>query len=301
MNTILLHRGFGSKKKLFICGHAFRKYPVRRHDRKRSKLRNIINNIRRFAPTVYKNVEITVSVRSQNFTTKSDKSGYFELEIPIEHEREGWHYYSATFSGSDREFEGEYYIAKEDGVGVISDIDDSLLVSHSAYNLRKLYTLLVNNSHSRRAVSNIDELENIWELENQGNTPDFFIYLSNSEWNLYDFLIDFFDVNELPRGVYLLNSIITHFSEFFTKQGKKLHNNHKVKSIERLISYFPEKRWLLVGDTAQHDVNIFESVIIAHPNSIQAIIVREIKEKHERKTADIKKLSNEKNIRFYTY
>jgi phosphatidate phosphatase APP1 len=46
------------------------------------------------------------------------------------------------------------------------------------------------------------------------NNSNPFFYVSGSEWNLYDFIVEFFRINNLPKGVFLLNQLKA-FSQFW--------------------------------------------------------------------------------------
>jgi phosphatidate phosphatase APP1 len=158
---------------------------------------------------------------------------------------------------------------------VVSDIDDTLL--HSFINKRflKFRTLMFTTMEKRKAVGSMQELMN--NLSKRGAVP---FYLSNSEQNLYPLIYRFLHHNNFPPG------------PLFLKQMRKLKdvllnikfppkNIHKTTTLTEILSLFPTKKFVLMGDNTQHDLSIYLSVIEQFGNSIQYIIIRKVVEKKE--------------------
>merc|ERR1711916_379608 len=76
---------------------------------------------------------------------------------------------------------------------VVTDIDDTILISHSTSLLKKLYLLLTKNHQRRKAFEGIEGL-----YHGLIDKSSLLFYVSSSEWNLYDFLDDFMSFNGLP-------------------------------------------------------------------------------------------------------
>jgi phosphatidate phosphatase APP1 len=232
--------------------------------------------------------------------TTNDK-GFFQLEVDTPHDSIGWHSYEVRVPTMDLQKRAEYKICDEESTGVISDIDDTLLVSHSSIDWRKLYTYLSKSTNKRKPTAALNEILQHLSVYNQGvGTADYF-YVSNSEWNLYEFLLAFFDLNEIPKGVYLLNSIIHHPLDFLRRQGKSEVEGHKLRSIQQLLDVFPQKSFVLIGDTAQHDTELFQRVLKNNSQQIKAVLLREIKDRHAKKYADLKQSCEKNGITFKVY
>lgn len=156
---------------------------------------------------------------------------------------------------------------------VISDIDDTLVHSFIKSKLRKFRTLMFTTMEKRKAVTHMQEL-----MENftaKGAIP---IYLSNSEQNLYPLIYRFLIHNGFPQG------------PLFLKQMRKLwdvimnikippKNIHKNTTLEEMLTLFPEKKFILMGDNTQHDLPIYLSAVDKFGESIRYIIIRRVIEK----------------------
>ena len=56
--------------------------------------------------------------------------------------------------------------------------------------------------------------------------------------------------------------------------GSKSHGTHKTAAILQLLSDFPQKRFVLIGDDTQRDLAAFASIVEAQPDRIAAVFVR---------------------------
>lgn len=156
---------------------------------------------------------------------------------------------------------------------VISDIDDTLVHSFINDKLLKFRTLMFTTMEKRKAVASMQSL--MKNFTEKGAVP---IYLSNSEQNLYPLIYRFLQHNDFPQG------------PLFLKQMRKLwdvimnikfppKNIHKNSTIEDLLSLFPEKKFILMGDNTQHDLSIYLSAAEKYGESIQYIIIRKVVER----------------------
>ena len=156
---------------------------------------------------------------------------------------------------------------------LISDIDDTLVHSFIGDKFLKFRTLMFTTMEKRKAVIGMQELMNSFTAK--GAIP---IYLSNSEQNLYPLIYRFLTHNHFPAG------------PLFLKQLRKLwdvilnvkippKNTHKVTTLEEMLSLFPEKKFILMGDNTQHDVPIYIAAAEKYSKNIRYIIIRKVVEK----------------------
>jgi phosphatidate phosphatase APP1 len=160
---------------------------------------------------------------------------------------------------------------------VISDIDDTILISYSSRLLKRLRVLFTRQPHSRKTFADIVHYFTL--LSKSHTTPDLpnpFFYVSSSEWNLYDDLTEFFSHNQLPEGVLLLNKI-KRLQELGAS-GQTQHHNKLVR-IERIMRMFPKQRFVLYGDNSQQDPAIYVSIAKQFPQNVVAIYIRSVQAK----------------------
>jgi phosphatidate phosphatase APP1 len=100
--------------------------------------------------------------------------------------------------------------------------------------------------------------------------------VSNSEWNLYNDLNDFFKLNGLPKGVFMLNTIKKWYQLFAT--GGTKHSGKLIRMV-RILNVFPKQRFVLLGDNTQKDPDIYTAIANKYPDKIAAIYIRNINSK----------------------
>lgn len=150
-------------------------------------------------------------------------------------------------------------------LGIISDIDDTLIET-GAYSLpRNLWTSLTGNALTR--VVHADAVALIAALH-AGRNPVF--YVSSSPWNLHDFLQSIFRRSELVQGPMFLRDYGLSETQFITGT----HGDHKGAAIDTILTANPDLPFVMVGDTGQHDAEVYLQSAKRHPGRIERVILR---------------------------
>ena len=216
----------------------------------------------------------------EEYTTYSEKDGYFKFDWPLKGEKPAGDYPVMIHLYHHRKdrvlynVQGLVRIPEKSRYGLISDIDDTFLISHSETKLKRLFVLLTENAYSRRPFEGVVKHYQLLQLAcTHADDPNPFFYVSSSEWNLYNYIKDFVRKNELPRGVFLLNQMKT-----FSKVLKTGQNNHSSKfmRIVRILEAYPEKKFILLGDNSQMDPTIYNAITEHFPGRIVAVYMRNI-------------------------
>lgn len=178
---------------------------------------------------------------------------------------------------------------------VVSDIDDTLLHSYIFRKLKKFRTLMFTRMEKRKAVVHMQEL--IRTFTNEGATP---VYLSNSEQNLYPMIFRILSHHKFPSGPLFLKQL-RNLWDVLRNVKFPPQNTHKISTLEELLKLFPEKKFILMGDNTQHDLEIYLGVAEKFPANISRIIIRKVVERKADQTlidSSMEKLSQH-NIRIY--
>jgi phosphatidate phosphatase APP1 len=287
---IKVYHGFGHAEHLTIYGHVLKFGPVPRKRYSQNIITNMLALLRLFMVKPYPNATVQMKWKGEVYTAKSDTDGFFRFEWQDkELSTHGWHQVLVTMSSGSGEIEaqanGSVYIPYSTQYGFISDIDDTFLVSHSSNLRKRLFVLFTENARSRKPFDgSVKHYQLLAKSSTTAEEPNPFFYVSSSEWNLYDYILEFTKVNKLPEGVFLLN-VLKQFKEIF-KTGQ---NNHQTKftRIVRILRAFPHQRFVLLGDSSQHDPYIYESVVEHFPKQIHAVYIRDVHKKNRSKVADV--------------
>ena len=101
---------------------------------------------------------------------------------------------------------------------------------------------------------------------------------------MYDYILEFTIVNEIPKGIFLLNQL-----KRFNQLLKTGQNNHQTKftRIARILEAYPNQRFVLLGDSSQQDPYIYEAIVSHFPKQIHAVYIRDVYDKNKQKAADV--------------
>jgi len=273
-----LYRGYANGNQLVVFGHVFESWAPDKYRSDRKGLRHAFSIIHMFRIKPLKNIAITLKFKNLEVTTKTLDDGYFRFDIPFfEPLESGWHTYCVSYEVDSIGIiqQGELLKPFESKLGIISDIDDTFLISHSNNFLRKLYVMLLKNIEKRKIFD--DVVKHYKHLSRAGqeneNGSNSFFYVSSSEWNLYGFINDFVEIHELPKAVVKLKKIKTGISDFlFTGRGS---HDHKFEKIKDIIAFYPNLQYVLLGDDSQKDPFIYERICKIFPKNIKAVYLRQ--------------------------
>jgi phosphatidate phosphatase APP1 len=287
--TVKVYHGYGHNNCLTVFGHVFRLSPFPRKQYRQSFVRNSLALLRLFLVKPFAGVEVQLEWKGKIHTAQTDTDGFFRFEWedtePVDR---GWRPVMVQASYHNKPLAkaaGRVFIPHETQYIFISDIDDTFLISHSGNLRKRLYVLFTQNARSRKPFDGV--VRHYQLLAASGTTaeaPNPFFYVSSSEWNLYEYILEFTAVNNIPRGVFLLSQI-KRFSQLL-KTGQ---NNHGTKftRIVRILEAFPTHRVVLLGDSSQQDPYIYEAVVKHFPKQVHAVYIRDVFERNQQKVKDV--------------
>ncbi len=288
-----LYRGYANDKELVVFGHIFKSWAPDKYRMDRRGIRHAVAVIHMFRIKPLENVEVKLKFGDLEVTTKTLPDGYFRFTIPFSGKlKGGWHTYEVSCKIYDFGIVQTAQLLKpfESKLGVISDIDDTFLVSHSNNFFKKLYVLLLKNINKRKVFD--DVVPHYQALSRAGQNNDelsnSFFYVSSSEWNLYEFIDSFTRLHNLPKAVIKLKKIKTGITDFlFTGKG---NHDHKFEKIKDILMFYPNLKYILLGDDSQKDPFLYERVVKIFPENIKAIYIRQTS--HHKKPKTLVTLAN---------
>jgi phosphatidate phosphatase APP1 len=287
---VKVYHGFGHKHALTVYGHVYINRFARERKYSNNILANIIHLVRLFCIRPVAGAKLQLHWQKQVLETTTEDDGLYKFEWQSEEDvPAGWHPVSVHLLDQNgaivKSGSGKVFVPHVSQFGFISDIDDTVMVSHSATVFRRLRVLFTKNPRTRRAFHEVVRHYGLLAVAHTtADVPNPFYYVSSSEWNLYDDIDEFFRYNGLPDGIFLLNQVKRWFELF--KTGKTKHEG-KLLRVYRIISAFPLQRFILIGDNSQADPLIYKMICEKHPGKIHAVYIRNIV---HRKTASATEL-----------
>ncbi|WP_419212621.1 App1 family protein [Maribacter sp. X9] len=295
-----LYRGYANDTEIVVFGHVFESWGPSNYEIDRNGFYHILALWNMFSIRPLKNVEVQFRFRDLNVISSTNANGYFRFNLPYNFPLEpGWHSYEVICKLEGHRYgiieKAEFRKPFETGLTIISDIDDTFLISHSGNIWKKLYVLLTRNVNQRKTFEEVEA--HYKALENNPknkNSPNSFFFVSSSEWNLYYFIVQFSILQKLPKSVLKLKALKTRVFDFLKTGGG--NHDHKFDKIERIISFYPDSQYVLLGDDSQKDANIYERICTKFPKNIRAVYIRQVSKRPKPAILEKMKQIKEKNI-----
>ncbi len=225
-----------------------------------------IRGWRSFVSIPVNSTDVQVVAGATTVTIRCDRGGVIDESIAVRLEP-GWSSVRLVIDG-DEVAAPVFIVDTEIGFGIISDIDDTVMVTALPRPLLAAWNTFVLDEHARRPVPGMSVFYTRVLQAHQG-AP--IVYLSTGAWNVAPTLTRFLERNLYPRGALLLTDWGPTLDRWF-RSGP----DHKARSLERLAEEFPTVSWLLVGDDGQHDERIYGNFAAAHPQNVTAVAIRRL-------------------------
>ncbi len=226
-----------------------------------------VPGVRNFLAAAAMHQQVTISLGGKTFQATSDRGGYLDLMVDVALEP-GWHEAVLTTVDGDTVRLPVQIIGDDVTFGVVSDIDDTVMVTYLPRPLLAGWNAFVLSENARRVVPGMPVLYAEIQHRHPG-TPTF--YLSTGAWNVAPVLRRFLAAHGFPPGPLLLTDWGPTNSGFF-RSGRE----HKQSELRALLALFPQIRWMLIGDDGQHDPQIYGELAAEHPDRVRAIVLREL-------------------------
>ena len=279
MKPILkLYRGYANEQELIVMGHVFKPTSIEEYNFQKKNLKNATSVIKMFQIKTQANADVYLKHNNSKIHTKTLADGYFKFCVPLDQDKNyGWIDYevSIVYKNGTITTKDSYIRPHKGNLGIISDIDDTFLVSHTLNPLKKLYVLLFKNVNKRKIYEDVVTHYQALSTAGRYNKEEFnaFFYVSSSEWNLYRFITKFTEIHKLPKAVLLLKDIKTSLTDFFmTGRG---NHNHKFDKIKHILEFYPNLEYVLLGDDSQHDPFLYEAICKIFPVTVKAVYIRQ--------------------------
>jgi phosphatidate phosphatase APP1 len=212
-------------------------------------------------------LEVIVTAGGTEYPVRADRGGVIdtrlELALPP-----GWNTITIRTEDSPPVTAPVYVVEARARFGILSDIDDTVMVTALPRPLLAAWNTFVLDEHARRPVAGMSVLYERLVRTHPGAPV---IYLSTGAWNVAPTLTRFLSRNLYPAGALLLTDWGPTHDRLF-RSGRQ----HKRENLARLAIDFPKLRWFLIGDDGQHDEQLYGEFARAHPDNVAAVCIRQL-------------------------
>jgi phosphatidate phosphatase APP1 len=213
-------------------------------------------------------VVVSIEIDGVTHEVRTDRGGVIDTVLPVEL-APGWHTVHMSTDDSPSVSESPIFIIDPAvRFGVISDIDDTVMVTALPRPLLAAWNTFVVDEHARVPTPGMAVLLERLAATHPGAPV---VYLSTGAWNTAPALTRFLSRNLFPSGPLLLTDWGPTHDRWF-RSGIE----HKRRSLARLAEEFPDLRWLLIGDDGQHDEETYGEFTRTHPKNVAAVAIRQL-------------------------
>ncbi|GGW67675.1 uncharacterized protein DUF2183 [Winogradskyella epiphytica] len=251
----------------------------------------IVNSWKRFETDEIKHVGLDIKLPNNKILkATTDGHGYYKVAETLENlesmaNDEGWLSFELSYNDvnikrniqNQNRFPGELLIPSQTAqFGVASDIDDTILHTGvvSLLKWRLIYNSIFKSAKSRLPLEGAAELYHKLHRGASGENANPIFYVSHSPWNLYRYLEFFLKQNNFPKGPILLRTL----GDLMKKKSLD-EKPQKQKEILNLLKTYPNLPFILIGDSGEHDPDIYIEIAEKFPDRILAIYLRSVKHK----------------------
>jgi len=152
--------------------------------------------------------------------------------------------------------------------GVVSDIDDTVMVTRLPRPFIAAWNTFVRHENAREPVPGMADF---YRRAFQARDGVPVMYLSTGAWNAAPAIGRFLRRHHYPTGPLLLTDWGPTNSGWFRSGAE-----HKRAALRRLLTELPGVRWVLVGDDGQRDPQIYAEIVQEHPERVLAVAIRQL-------------------------
>lgn len=168
-------------------------------------------------------------------------------------------------SRDSRQIAGTALLVEPNGLSVISDIDDTVKVTHVASRRRMMALTFLEPFEP---VPGMARVYARWA--DQGAA---FHFISSSPWPLYEPLDAFLADAGFPEATKTLKNVALKDRSIRNLLAKATKT--KPPAIDAILKDFPGRQFVLIGDSVEKDAEIYVDVARRHPGRIARIMIRD--------------------------
>ena len=271
------YRGYGTPSEVFLIGRVFRQSqtdPARERGL-RSELRDVGRRLSRHS---IPDALVTARFYGASEKVKTDPDGYFRVHLrpgTTPSPDDTWHTMDLLLEAPEPvEAQGQIYIPPPAArFVVISDIDDTVMLTGVANKLGMLWRLFVADAQSRVAFPGVAAFYRALHAGVSGGEANPMLYVSRAPWGIYEVLEEFFRLHGIPVGPVLF---LREWGISWKSPLPRKAADHKQELIHNMLELYKELPFVLIGDSGQHDPEIYRQIVEEHPGRVLAVYIRNV-------------------------
>ncbi len=227
---------------------------------------NFIHTYRSFNSNEVCDQQVVLELHNETYHTLTDDEGYFSFDIVQDIDETDSKTIACHLSLPGQQSIVATMIKVCGSYIIVSDLDDTIIHTYvkSRWKLKMLFLTIFRNYHQRAVVKGMPSVYS--DIEDKYGAS--FFYISKSPYNLYPYIRSFLSLHRFPVGAIMLRDFGLHILKAPNLYGKKYYD------VLNLLERYPDKNFVLVGDSAEHDADIYAKLANKYSNQVKAICIR---------------------------
>jgi len=295
---LVAYRGYAKETRALVHGRALESKGIPLSNASDSSLRNLINTYKRIDADPLAGARVEITIGQTTTEVVADDEGFFrawiDLDAPLP-TVDPWYSFALRLLGPlppghpEVSESGRLRIpSNTESFGVISDLDDTVIQSRISNFLMAVRTVMLGNARTRLPFPGVAAFYQALERGHDGRRRNPIFYVSSSPWNIYDIIAEFLEVQRIPDGPICLRDWDIGWSALGSRHLKQ----HKEPLIREILDLYAPLPFILIGDTSQHDPEIYRAIVAEYSSRILAVYIRDVTANPERSAA-IRALASE--------
>jgi phosphatidate phosphatase APP1 len=232
-----------------------------------------------------RNTRVSVKVGERVIPlSASDPAGYFTADITLTNSevmqlaKGGMISFQSlpTVTNTER-FPGSVILVPEEGVTVITDMDDTIKITDMLNHRKKMANTFVLPF---RAVPGMADLYRSWK-EALGPSIHFHV-VSAGPWQLNEPLRRFTEEAGFPAFTWDMRSVDIGDVSVLLRELRSNPKEFKLAKIQAFMARFPKRHVVLVGDSGEQDPEVYSAILAEFPDRVDAVFIRNVRSEDQK-------------------
>ena len=272
-DNIVVYNAYGNNHQLTLQGRMQKKRELKKVSKDDGVLRNLWRRVKQIKNDEIKNQTIYLHLKDEIFTTKGDDEGYFEFNIKTKQLLPmGYHKILLNIEGNKNLHKTNATIIDSTPlVGIISDFDDTIIVSDVTNKLKLGFNTMFKNYKQRTLIPAMLERFKKILSQNPKGMPSTLFILSGSPQQLFTPIEQFLEYHHFPKHTLILKKAHGENLDPLTDQFA-----YKTQKIEKLIKLYPNIKWVMFGDSGEKDSEVYRAIKEKYPKRVLEYYIRDV-------------------------
>lgn len=236
----------------------------------------LMSRLRPFMTLPQANTPITIffynDQKSQSKSVYTDESGHFKVRAALDFVPTQ----VRVLASENLSVTEDVVVTESKGISIVSDIDDTIKHSAIASGAKEIFKNTFIRELGDLTVPGVKEWYS--KMASMGVKMH---YVSNSPWQLYPLLRSYFSLAGLPPGSFHLKQYSGMLQGIFEPAAER-----KKGSLDRIMHDFPERKFILIGDSGEADLEVYTDIVQEHPGRVLAVFIRDVTSKNDNNLKD---------------